>query len=85
MFKRIVLAVAVIGALAIGMVPDTASARWRHRHCGWGHHGVAVYPPVVYGGYYPARYYYGRPYWGGYRGYYGGPYYGSGVHVSFGW
>lgn len=94
MFKRIVLAIAFVGALAIGAgLPNTGSAHWRDDDCHWDHRPVVVYPPIVVGGYYPARYYVGYPYWepyGGYYGrpYYGGPsygYYGSGVRVSVGW
>ncbi|MCI0334198.1 MAG: hypothetical protein L0228_13350 [Planctomycetes bacterium] len=63
---------------------------WHHGYHHWRHRPI-VYPPVVIGGYYPARYYYGySPYWSPYGnfGYYGGPYYGfygSGVRVSVGW
>jgi hypothetical protein len=56
---------------------------WHGHWDGHWHHRPIVYPPIVIGGYYPARYYYADPYWGPYRPYYG--YYGSGVHVSFGW
>jgi hypothetical protein len=50
-----------------------------HWHAHW--HRPIVYPPIIYGGYYPARFYYTDPYWyGGYPAYYG-----SGVRVSFGW
>ena len=97
MLKRLLLALTVIGLLAVGAgMPSTASAEGRHQHH-HGHHGhhhrhwhrpVIVYPPIVYGGYYPARYYVGYPYWEPHGGYYAQPYYGyygSGVRVSVGW
>jgi hypothetical protein len=99
MFKRIMFALAIVGALTVvAGTPQVASAHWGHRGYYGRWHGPGywggrywagrpiVYPPVVYGGYYPASYYYARPY---YRPYYGGyyvrPYYGSGIVVSVGW
>jgi hypothetical protein len=98
MFKRISLAVAIMGALVLGAAfPDDASARGRR---GYYYRPYLAGPPIVRG-YYPVRTYYGVPYrsyyrgYGGpvyrrsyYPGYYGGyygPYYGSGVRVSVGW
>jgi hypothetical protein len=77
-----------------GGAPNTAlsdGGRHHHHHGHWHGHGnwhrhwyrrPIVYPPIVIGGYYPARYYYYDPYWGPYpyRGYYG-----SGIRVSVGW
>jgi hypothetical protein len=97
MFKRIILAAALLTVTAAGaLLPSGAQAHWRHGCYGYGYGGPYLGgPPIVYSSYYPARYYYGPRV---YRGYYGGPfyrrayyspyvgpYYGSGVNVSFGW
>jgi hypothetical protein len=86
MFKRIIMAVVIVAAFAIGAAtPDTADARWGRR--------VRVGRPVVVAPrvvaprvvvarpYYPLRYGVGyRPYWGPR---YDGAYYGPGVYVGW--
>jgi hypothetical protein len=97
MFKRLILAVTVAAAVAIGAgTPKMASADWgHHHHHGYGHshghhhwhghwhHRPIVYPPIVIGGYYPARYYVGYPVYDYYAAPYG--YYDTGVQFSVGW
>src|ERR1700761_9475684 len=90
---RIVASVLLIMLLSVGVSSELSAAPWRGGYCHHGWCGPAVrvvVPPVVVGGYYgprpyygPAYYggYYGHPHYGGYyggRGYYGHGYYGHG-------
>ena len=91
---RHLLALGWISAALLLGAPGSASAHgWRHgHHHGHHHHGhyhhwhhrpYLAAPPIVIGGYYPARYYYAPPVWYDY-GYYG-PYYGNSFYYSIGW
>jgi hypothetical protein len=89
MFRKLVLAAAMLSALTLGAAsPRAASAHWGHHHHHHGHYGRVIYPPVYIGGYYPVRTYYSTPYYGPYGPYYGSPYVGyyrSGTVFSVGW
>jgi len=96
MYKRVVLAAALLGAITVGLALPKIANAWHHGCNGYGYgRPYLAGPPIVYSSYYPARYYYGAPVYRAHRGgpfyrraYYGpysAPYYGSGVSVSFGW
>lgn len=87
MIMKRVFSVAAIGLLLCVVMASLAAAHGR-RHCSRYPRSYLVGPPVVYGSYYPATYYYGYPsYYYAYPAYgYGqGAYYGgSGVYFSVG-
>jgi hypothetical protein len=91
MFRRILLTLTVVGALAIGAgIPTIASADWGHGHHGhhghghghWhGHHhghwgGHWSHRPIVYPPIYVGGYY-------PYRSYYASPYLGYGGYYGY--
>jgi hypothetical protein len=84
MFKHYLVAATVLFALFVGLASaNSASAHWRHR-CNWPDGPYLAGPPIILGGYYPARYYYGYPVFYGPNGYGYRANYGSGIYFSVG-